>query len=96
MGFGLCNALATFTRLVTHVSDPFIPIFVIVYVDAIFIYSISPDEHLDHLRKVLTILRENILFIQMVKCFKAENETEYYIFLWEVVMFEHRRGISQR
>jgi hypothetical protein len=34
MGFSLCNAPATFTRLImTHVLDPFIHLFVIVYLE---------------------------------------------------------------
>jgi hypothetical protein len=63
MGFGLCNAPATFTRLMTHVLDPFIHKFVIVYLDDICIYSKTPEEHLDHIRQVLTALRNNKLFI---------------------------------
>jgi len=39
IGFGLCNAPATFTRLMSHVSDPFIHLFVIVYLDDMCIYS---------------------------------------------------------
>ncbi len=62
MGFGLCNAPVTFTRLMTHVLDPYIHLFVIVYLDDICIYSSSLEEHLAHLRKVLTKLRENKLF----------------------------------
>ncbi len=81
MGFGLCNALATFTRLMTHVLDPFIHLFVIVYLDDICIYSKSAEKHLDHLRKVLTSVRENKLFIKMVKCFWAKRETEYLGFI---------------
>ena len=58
MGFDLCNALATFTPLMTtHFLEPFIHIFVIVYLDDIFIYSNSPEEHLIYLRKELTKLR---------------------------------------
>jgi len=59
MGFSLCNALATFTRLMTHVLDPFIHQFVVVYLDDICIYSKSPEEDRDHLRQVLTTLRNN-------------------------------------
>jgi hypothetical protein len=57
MGFGLCNAPATFTRLVTHVLDPYIHLFVIVYSDDICIYSNSLEENLARFRKVLTKLR---------------------------------------
>ena len=49
MGFGLCNAPATFTLLMAHVLDPCIHVFVIVYLDDICIYSKSAEEHLDHL-----------------------------------------------
>ena len=53
------NALATFTRLMTHVLDPFKHQFVIVYLDDICIYSKSMEEHLDHIRQVLMALRQN-------------------------------------
>ncbi len=56
MGLGLCNAPATFTRLMTHVLDPFIHQLVIVYLDDICIYSKSSEEHLDHIRQVLMAL----------------------------------------
>jgi hypothetical protein len=56
MGLSLCNASTTFTRLMTHVMDPFIHLFVIVYLDDIFFYYKSAEERLDHLRKVLTTL----------------------------------------
>jgi len=81
MEFGLCNAPATSTCLMTHVFDPFIHLFVIVYLDGICIYSKSTEEHLDHLRKVLKALRENKLFTKMVKCFWAKRETEYFGFI---------------
>jgi len=41
MGFGLCNAPSTFTRLMTHILDPFIHLFVIVYRDEIYAYTLS-------------------------------------------------------
>jgi hypothetical protein len=81
MGFGLCNAPSTCTRLMTRVLDPYIHLFVIVYLDDICIYSNSPEEHLAHLRKFLTKLIENKLFIKMIKCFWAKIETEYLGFI---------------
>ena len=81
MGFNLCNAPATFSRLMTHVLDRFIQLHVIVYLDDICMYSKSAEEHLDHLRKVLTALSENKLCIKMVKCFWAKRETEHLGFI---------------
>jgi hypothetical protein len=81
MVFGLCNALATLTRRMAHLLDPVIRLFLIVYLDGICIYSKSAEEHLDHLRKLLTALRENKLFIKMVKCFWAKRETDYLGFI---------------
>jgi hypothetical protein len=76
MGFGLCNALATFSRLVNHVLKPFINKFVIVYLDDICIYSKTPERHIEHLRLVLQKLREHQLFIKMPKCVWGRKETE--------------------
>ena len=81
MGFHLCSAPATFTRVMTHVLNPFIHLFVIIYLDDICIYSKSAEEHLHHLRKVLTTLRENTIFNKLVKCFWAKRETEYLDFI---------------
>jgi hypothetical protein len=63
------------------VLDPYMHLFVIVYLDDICIYSNSPEEHLAHIRKVLTKLRANKLFIKMVRCFWAKIETEYLGFI---------------
>ena len=85
MGFGLCKAPETFTRLTTHILNPFIHQFVIVYLDDICIYSKSPEEQLDHIRQVLIALLKNKLFIKMVKCFLAKRETDYldWCYCWK-------------
>ena len=81
----------------TNVLDPYIHLFVIVYLDDICIYSKSEEEHLDHLRKVLTALfTRNKLFIKMVKCFGAKRETEYLGLSSEVAMFEHPNQTSHQ
>jgi hypothetical protein len=51
IGFGLCDAPTTFTRLMTHVLDPFIHLFVIVYLDDICIYYKLAEKHLDVFEK---------------------------------------------
>ncbi len=80
---GLCNGSPTFTRFMTHVLDPFIHSFVIVYLDDICICSNSAEKHIDNLRKVLSALRENNFLNKIVKYFWGKRETEYLGFIVE-------------
>ena len=66
--FGLCNAPATFQRLMNDIFRPYLDKFAIVYLDDILIYSMSAAEHRRHVRAVLTLLRENGLFAKQTKC----------------------------
>ena len=58
MSLGLCNAPATFMRVMNDVLRPFLDEFVIVYIDDILIFSKSHDEHVMHVRKVLDVLKK--------------------------------------
>jgi hypothetical protein len=57
--------------------EPYINIFVIVYLDDICIYSETHEQHIEHLRLVLQKLREHRLSIKMPKFFWGRKETEY-------------------
>ena len=68
MPFGLTNALAAFMDLMNRVFQPYLDHFVVVFIDDILVYSKDAQEHEQHLRIVLQILREKQLFAKLSKC----------------------------
>jgi hypothetical protein len=68
MSFGLTNAPAHFTYLMNSVFMPKLDKFVVVFIDDILIYSKNEEEHAQHLRIVLTRLREHQLYAKFSKC----------------------------
>ncbi len=65
---GDCNAPATFQRLMTTIFRDFIGRFVHVYLDDIFVYSDSIQDHEKHLKLVFDKLREVKLYLSKSKC----------------------------
>jgi len=68
MLIGLTNASLEFMDLMNKVFRQYRDMFVIVFIDDILIYSRSEDEHIDHLRIVLQILKDQKLFAKFSKC----------------------------
>ena len=68
MSFGLTNAPAHFMYLMNYVFMPELDKFVVVFIDDILIYSKTKKEHAEHLRIVLTRLREHQLYAKFSKC----------------------------
>jgi RNase H-like domain found in reverse transcriptase/Reverse transcriptase (RNA-dependent DNA polymerase)/Integrase zinc binding domain/Chromo (CHRromatin Organisation MOdifier) domain len=74
---GLCNAPATFMRLMNDVLRKHLDQFVLAFLDDIFIYSKTREEHLQHLEEVLKILREHKLYLKPSKCEWMKAEVEF-------------------
>jgi hypothetical protein len=68
MSFGLTNAPAFFMYLMNSVFMPELDKFVVVFIDDILIYSKNEEEHAQHIRTVLTRLREHKLYAKFSKC----------------------------
>ena len=68
MPFGLCNAPASFQRLMNKVFTATIGDFILVYLDDILVFSRTVEEHWEHLRQALQRLREAKLYGRLHKC----------------------------
>ncbi|GJU80774.1 retrotransposon protein, putative, ty3-gypsy subclass [Tanacetum coccineum] len=68
MPFGLTNAPVVFMDLMNRVFHEYLDRFVIVFIDDILVYSKTREEHEDHLRIVLEILRHKKPYVKFSKC----------------------------
>ncbi|KAK3542448.1 hypothetical protein QTP86_025890 [Hemibagrus guttatus] len=88
MPFGLTNAPAVFQALINGVFQDLLGKWVIAYIDDILVYSASLEEHVLHVREVLSRLQQHHLYVKLEKC-KFHQST--VTFLGYVVS---RRGVE--
>lgn len=77
MTFKFTNVPPTFQRMMTSYLGNMVGQFVEVYLDDILIYSKTWEEHLQHIREVLTVLRKVNLFAKASKCTWGQEEVKY-------------------
>ena len=68
MPFALTNAPSTFQSLMNEVLKPYLRKFILVFFDDILVYNKGEDDHKEHLRAILALLKENQLFANKKKC----------------------------
>lgn len=63
--------------LMNKIFHPFLDKFVVVYLDDIVVYSNTLEEHMQHLRKVYEILRQNELYVRKEKCSFTKGKVSF-------------------
>ncbi|GBG80811.1 hypothetical protein CBR_g31367 [Chara braunii] len=68
MPFGLCNAPGTFQHSMNRIFHNYLDKFIAVYLDDILILSRTVEEHAEHLKTVLGLLRQHQYKVNLEKC----------------------------
>jgi len=85
MPFGMSNAPSTSIRVITQLFRPFIDKFVVVSFDNLLIYSRTQEQHVDHLKQVLSTLQDEKFYANLKKCAFCNDKV---VFLGFVVSSE--------
>lgn len=77
MPFGLCNAPATFQRLMQAIMSDLVFQIVLIYLDDLLVYSSTFHDHLARLETVFKRLKETGLKIKVEKCHFLQSEVRF-------------------
>ena len=77
MPFRLTNASVTFQKLINDTLMEYLDIFCVAYLDDILIFSKTYEEHVEHVKKVLTALRSRYLAVKLEKCEFHKQEVQF-------------------
>lgn len=79
--FGLTNGPATFQRFINEILLEHLDDFCSAYMDDILIYSDSPEEHEAHVKKIMTILKQHGLQVDINKSEFSVTKTKFLGFI---------------
>ncbi|KAI4895362.1 hypothetical protein NFI96_000963 [Prochilodus magdalenae] len=93
MSFGLRNAPSVFQSFINDVLRDMLGRFVIAYIDDILVYSPDLPTHVQHVRRVLSRLLENQLYVKGEKCEFHLSSVSFlgYIISSEGVVMDDRK-----
>ena len=77
MPFGLCNAPATFQRLMQRCLGNLVNDSLLIYLDDVVVFSLDYDSHVRHLEEVFQRLHQHGLKLQPKKCHLFQREVTY-------------------
>ena len=77
MPFGLTNTPVAFMYLMNNILSNYLDNSVVVFIDDILICSNNEEEHKEHLRIILKVLRKQHLYANFSKCVFFKDMTQY-------------------
>ncbi|KAL0167369.1 hypothetical protein M9458_039213, partial [Cirrhinus mrigala] len=77
MPYEMANSPAVFQSFINKIFKDLLNKFVIAYIDDILVYSKTKEEHVDHVRTVLSRLLQNQLYVKAEKCEFHVHQTSF-------------------
>jgi hypothetical protein len=77
MPYGVTSGPTTFQTVMNVLLEPLLWKCAVVLIDDILIYNKTWDDHLQHIKTVLTLLQQNKFQVKLSKCSFAKNQLTY-------------------